>query len=590
MIRVARSRVCLMAALAVLAVPGCVSIPTDSAVQAGRDVGVQDEPQLNSNLPPGPVDGATREEVVTGFFQAMLAYPRQDALARKFLTPSAARYWDPDRSLVVYDDQEISSAGKAVDVRARRLGTLDKRGAWTSSTRGIDKVDLSVVTKTVKGEWRIANPPDGTYIDADYFERYFDPFSLYFFDPTRTILSPDPIYLLLNDFTATQLVQNLLRGPGAALRGVVSTAAPAGLELTRPVTVSQTSGLAGVALDDTARAMRPGQRRLFSAQLTWTLRQLPEIESISLSVEGRPLAVPGSGDRFDIEEFSGYDPALFGASRQLFGLTRRGLAQVSEDGVSAATGAVTRQRFDPRSAAIDPDGARAALVNQSGTKAVVSPVSESDQESVSGGGPSIWFDRGTDLLRPSFDVHEVLWLVDRTPDGARLLVVTRTRARTVTAPGITGERVLGFSVSRDGTRLAAVVRSAGAARLVVTVVDRDPERPARVRLSTARQVSGLGLTFGGENNIAWLSSTSVAVLASESGGSLQPFDVRIDGSSREPFDGFLPIRPVSIAAAPNPDVPLAVGNRTGQIYLRAPELGWSAYAGAAKVQAPVYPG
>ncbi|MDQ3480147.1 MAG: hypothetical protein M3423_02255, partial [Actinomycetota bacterium] len=64
----------LLSGLVCLAVTtGCVSIPTESPVSQGRDLGVQDEPQLNSNLPPGPAPGATREEIAAGFLEAMLA-------------------------------------------------------------------------------------------------------------------------------------------------------------------------------------------------------------------------------------------------------------------------------------------------------------------------------------------------------------------------------------------------------------------------------------------------------------------------------------------------------------------------------------
>jgi len=570
--------------LAVALAAGCVSIPTDGPIRRGRDVGVRDEPQLNSNLPAGPAPGASREEVVAGFFDAMLAYPRQDALAREFLTEPAATKWSPDQSLVVYDDQELSDNPEAVTVRALRLGTLDSRGAWTSSTRATAQVSLSLRTELVGDEWRIANPPVGTYIDADYFDRYFEPFALFFFDPTESILTPDPVYLSLGESTLAMLVEDLLRGPSVRLAGIVSTAAPRGLTVAGSVTLSA-NGQARIPLSSEARQMSADQRRLLAAQLTWTLKSLAEVASISLTVDGQPLEVPGSGASFGIDEFSGYDPAGFGASlRQLFGLSSRGLVTVSADGISRVTGSIGRGPRDARSGAVEPSGDRAALVDATGRRLVVGQVS------AAGGGTAVWFNDGTDLLRPSWDIHHVLWVVDMTERGAALYTLVAGRARPIEVPGITGETVLGFAVSRDGTRLAAVVRRQGKTKLVISIINRDAKRPADVVLTTAEEVQGPDVTFSGTDNLAWLSPTSVAVLANDDGGDLQPFEVRIDGSNLSTFEGFLPIRPLTVAAAPNPDVPLVVGGGNGSLYFRSPEAGWTAYGPRVRVRLPFYPG
>ncbi len=571
----------LVACLAVST--GCVSIPTDSPVSRGRDLGVPDEPQLNSNLPPGPAPGATREEIAAGFFEAMLAYPRSESLARSFLTPDAAARWNPAETLVVYDDQDLTEEDGVAVFRSRRLGSLDERGSWTSSTPGTSEVTVPMRTEQVDGELRLASPPTGTYIDADYFDRYFDPFALHFFDPTGTILTPDPVYLLLGESTATNLVRDLLKGPSRQLRGVAYSVAPENLVVSAPVRVSA-AGLAEVPLSGSALTMSPDDRRLFAAQLTWTLRALPEIETIAITVDGQPFSVEGSGTEFGVDEFAGYDPAGFAATRQLFGLTPRGLGIVSQDSTTRVLGSVNAAARDARSVAADPSGALAAVVSQEGGNVSVGAVS------TVGGGTSPWFRRGEDLLRPSWDIHRALWLVDRTADGARVYVATRDRARSVSAPGITAEQVLSFAISRDGTRMAAVVREGGKVRLVIALIDRSAADPVDVTLTPATTVFGPDVTFSGANNLAWLSPTSVAVLANEDGGDLQPFEVSIDGSRVITFDGFLPIRPVSVASGPNSDIPLVVGSRRGELYVSDPESGWASFGAETPVLSPVYPG
>ncbi len=572
-----------LVAIAFGLLPGCVSIPTDSPVRQGRQVGARDEPQLNSNLPPGPAVGAGRDDIVAGFFAAMLAYPRSDSLARSFLTPSAAKSWDPSATLVVYDDQEITPETDAISVQARRLGALDGRGAWLSSTPGTSQVGLSIHTELVDGEYRVSDPPAGSYIDEDYFERYLDPFSIYYFDPTGTILTPDPVYLQLGESTPTTLVRDLLKGPGSSLAGVVSTAAPDGVKVASPVTVSS-SGLAVIPLTEQAQAMSADQRRLLAAQLAWTLRPLGDIETIALTVNARRLEVRGSGTRFGVDDFSGYDPAGLGVSRQLFGLTSGGLVTVTASGASPVLGAIASAPKEARAAAVDPVAAQAALVNTDGTKVVVGSVS-----SVTAG-TAVWFTNGHDLLRPSWDIHEVLWLVDQTDSGAKVYTVTSRRTRKVAVPGISGERVLGFAISRDGTRLAAVVDTGDSTRLVIAVIDRQPSAPAKVSISPARGVFGPEVAFSGSNSVAWSSPTSVAVLANDEGGDQQPFDISIDGSDVNTFDGFLPIRPVSATAAPNADLPLVVGSAQGQLYERGPEVSWTRLGGTVKIRAPLYPG
>ncbi len=562
---------------------GCVSIPTESPVSQGRDLGVQDEPQLNSNLPPGPAPGATREEIAAGFLEAMLAYPRSKSLARSFLTSDAAARWDPAETLVVYDDRDLKEDDGIVVFRSRRLGSLDERGSWTSSTPGTSEITVQIRTEQVDGEWRLAGPPAGTYIDADYFERYFDPFALHFFDPTGTILTPDPVYLLLGESTATTLVRDLLKGPSRQLRGVAYTVAPDDLAISSPVQVSS-AGLAEVPLSASALTMSPDDRRLFAAQLMWTLRALPEVETIAITVDGQQVSIEGSGTQFSVDEFAGYDPAGFAAARQLLGLAPRRVVTVTQDGATRVVGSVAAAAKEARSVAADPSGALAAAVSRDGSDVFVGSVS------TAGGGTSPWFRRGEDLLRPSWDIHQVLWLVDRTAGGARLYATTADRTRSVTAPGITAERVLSFAVARDGTRMAAVVEEDGRARLVIALIDRSAADPGDVTLSPATTVYGPEVTFSGDNNLAWLSPTSVAVLANEDGGDLQPFEVSIDGSRVVTFDGFLPIRPVSIASGPNIDIPLVVGSRRGELYVRDPESGWAPFGEGTRVSSPVYPG
>jgi Lipoprotein LpqB beta-propeller domain/Sporulation and spore germination len=560
----------------------CVSIPTESAVQRSRAVGVQHEPQLITNVPPGPAPGATREEVVSGFFAAMLAYPQTLTKARQFLTPDAASAWDPSKGLVVYDDEQIRDHRGVVTVRMHARGSLDFRGKWTSAVPPRSTLHINLHPVRINGEWRIADPAPGTFIDSDYFTQYFRPFSLYFFDPTLSVLTPDPVYLLLGETTATALVTDLMLGPSKELAGVAATAVPPHTELDGGVTTSS-SGQVDVPLTDPVLSLSSEGRQQLAAQLTWTLRQLPEVQAISVTVSGTPLDVPGVAVKgvFGVDEFAGYDPS-FAAHLGLFALSSRGLVTVTQDGVTPVAGPTASAATSARYVAVDASASLAALVK--GGRVLVGATVASAEA------PATWFSGGVSLLRPSWDVHQVLWLVDARPTGAVLYAVTANGARRVAAPGIDGRDVKALAVSRDGVRLAAIVQRGSTSSLVVSEIDRNSAHPAAVRLSAARPVVSPGFAVRRLHDLAWESPTTLLVLASEQRGNPLPFEVSIDGSNASALGGFLPIRPASVAAGPNVDAPVVIGDRSGHIYVQTPDLLWIPFGGTTALRAPVYPG
>ena len=69
------------------------------------------------------------------------------------------------------------------------------------------------------------------------------------------------------------------------------------------------------------------------------------------------------------------------------------------------------------------------------------------------------YPRGTDLLRPAYDLYGQLFVVDRTSAGAGLSVVRAGDARTVRAPGLTGPGIINkANASRVAARAAKGTR------------------------------------------------------------------------------------------------------------------------------------
>jgi hypothetical protein len=605
-----RARRAVLVAIAValsLGVSGCVSIPDSSGVGQASGVGVTDHSQQIVTVAQGPLAGSDPESLVYGFLNAMLAYPRDVDVEREFLTPDAVSSWDPDAGVTVYSDApRVARRGSNVTVTAQTMGSLDVRGSWTSSypapgSAGTESASISphsaqrvvgLKLQKVGGEWRIANPPDGVFISEDYFIRYFQAFSLYFFDPSRSILTPDPVYLLVGDTAPTALVNDLLQGPTADLSGAVNTAAPAGLQLDVSVSVSQ-SGLAVVPL--TSDLLNDTDRQLFAAQLAWTLRQIDTINRIEINVDGAPLPIENSGSAFDADGFAAYDPAGLAGERRLFALGKNGLVTVSTtSGVVGVPGPIGRI-LGGASAAVQTSGKSAAIVSGDRTSVSVGPIAAGT--AAESGGVETWIQNASDLLRPSWDVRGVLWLVDGTEGAQQILVMTDAGVSTrVKADWLANQEIDAFSVSRDGVRFAAIVRRPdGERQLEMATIVRQAGVRGRdhVSLNPPQIIRSAATTLVRLKDLAWVSPTSLAVLAQEPNGPLQTYEVAIDGSDIEAAGGFLNARvvPTSIAAGPNTDAPIAIATEGGSIEVQTPDLEWNSItADSGRLWAPVYPG
>jgi Lipoprotein LpqB beta-propeller domain/Sporulation and spore germination len=578
----------LVVAVVAAAVAGCVSIPDSSPVREGREVDARGEPGVINNIPVGPTPGATPMDIVSGYFAAMLAYPQTDEVARQFLTPTAAENWSSDARVVVYDSQAIAEGAGGVDVHGRTLGWLDSRGAWTTTQGAQAQRSTHLRLTKIDGEWRIINPLPGLYVDREYFLRSYAQLSLYYFDPTRTALTPDPVYLLIGDDTATELIANLLLGPTRDLVGVAESIAPLGTELVGDVRVTP-GGLATIPLSQDVLALDELDRQLLAAQLTWTLRQLPDVDDIAITVDGAPFEIAGVGARIGIDELGGYDPAGLAVNRQLYALSSRGMVTLEDSGVVPQPAPIQEATAGARSVAVDPLASSVAVVSTDGTRLTVTSLNPAPDEAPE---PRVWLEGATDLLRPSWDVHGVLWAVDRGPQGAVVRAITGPNSDPVVLEmaGLSGRDIQGFAVSRDGVRFAAVVAEGDQAKLVIAKIQRPANQPGQVSLRGLREVVNPDITLTGISGLAWASPTGVALLANGEAGDRQIYQVSIDGSAVEGMTGFLPSRPVSLAAGPNADAPLAIGARNGKVYVQNLDLQWTEVPSSSRLWAPTYPG
>ncbi|MEP9364238.1 LpqB family beta-propeller domain-containing protein [Nocardioides sp. CN2-186] len=511
-----------VAAVAALLLTGCVQMPdsgpvteshSDTRVSAGSGVYINPRP---------PQQGASTTDIVRGFLAAMQATPIQTKTAREFLSDEAAASWDPQQQTVTYAVPPTPRETQdGVAVTLDEPDRLDSRGAWQGELP-VGQRTIRFPMVLVDGEWRIDAAPNALIVPEGWFEDNYQPVSLYFFDPTASILAPEPVYVPRGQTLASTLTRSLLLGPGDGMDRVIQSFIPSGLKIAVGVAVSD-DGIANISLTGDAGTLTSDAVGLMMAQFAWTLRQDPSVTGIKVSIDGEPLPLPGGMSSYRIDGGAEYDPAGFRASPLLYGLRDGVLASATTGALTAVSGPMGTDALGLRSVGVDVDATTAAGVTDDGRSVIEAPVSSSDD-----GRPRTVFN-GTDLLAPRWDFADRMWLVDQTADGAEVSWVRDGRSATVDVPGVTGEQVRAFLVSRDGTRFVAVVRRPSGDSLMISRIAHS--RSGRVLWATsARRISTDSDTQLPVRAIAWRTSSSIALLNPFTTATSQVRSASVDGS------------------------------------------------------------
>lgn len=545
-----RGPAAVAATLLVLALGGCVGLPDDGPVveaDAGQEL---DEQQASDIDARPPRDGASRLEIVSGFLEAMTAWPIQTNVAKEYLTGDAAGEWNPEAATVVYTDfVPPREVGAQVRVELTDADRLDASGGWRGAVpEGQRTLRFSLAVED--GQFRIVDPPDALVVPAPWFQQRFRQVSLYYFEPTAQILVPEPVFVPVGEQLATSLIEALIAEPARRLRDVVRTFVPPDLSVGLSVPVSD-SGVADIALVGDAPRPSADQAALLLAQLAWTLRQDPAISAFRLSIGGEELPLPGGASQYDLDTAAPFDPAGNEATDLLFGLRGDWMVAGGFGSLEPVTGPFGRRWTDVTSISVAPRAGFAAAVT--GADSVLVSRLRSGEDArlrtvVSG---------GTEIAQPTWDYADRLWVLDRTSDGARLVLVDGRRTREVRVPGVTGTDARRIVVSRDGTRLAALVGGPEGDRLVVSRVVID----ARGRVVRAIDPTVIWSTGGGPRvlDLAWIGSAEVGLLTPARPGALYEVETVVaDGASLgvDTQSTTVSGRVIGLAGSPEPDAPL----------------------------------
>lgn len=574
-----RRGLAILVMLMALALSGCVSLPEQGPVRSVAAENQGDGETLVDYTPGGPKPGSAPVPLVDNFLTAMTATPLNTFVARQFLTSESSSSWVPEGGTLVYGSHRlISLPGGQVGLQLRDVVELDGRGTWLGDpTRGAGRNYTLRLVKEGK-EWRISHPPNRLIIPQSHFETQYQQYFLYFFDKSAQVLVPEPVYEPRGLQAPTLLVAGLLKGPEPALRGVESTFLPGGTALDGISVPVSRDGTAEVPLSDDVLDVNDDQLNLLYAQLGFTLGQIPGVERIRVTVGGTPVDLPGARVDVGVGQWSEFAPSVAWASTGLFGIRDRRVVSLTGGRESRVSGPFGTLPLGLRSIGVDLPAQHIAGVTSDGRR-----VLESDKDRTAGEPATLRdvrtvYPRGTDVLPPVYDLYGQLWVLDRTASGGRLSVVRAGSARVVAAPGLTGQPVVRFVLSRDGTRLVAQIRRGGRDSLVIARVQRD----ARGRVRAVGPAVPLPLTGAGSpqiRDLGWRTPGSLAVLSGQNPNTSQVLVVKIDGSST-PEDlstdaELFRDQAVRLVTSPATGSPLYIGTVAGQLFSLAATGRWT---------------
>jgi hypothetical protein len=566
----------LVLVLVVAALAGCASVPASSPVQVLRRVGEGDAPVL----PPGPVDGSNALDLVRGFVYASGSSPDRHGAARRFLAPEAGE-WDDGVGVTVLAEQFDTVYPSAVDpegdtrtvrIRGTSLGRLTP-GGWFEAAQAPVQLDIGVVRR--EGQWRIARLPAGVLVRQSDFQANYRTVKSWFVDPVRRVTVPDLRYVPASPARAqaARAMELLLAGPSTALRDAATSVLPTNAQL-RSNVASSPEGSLIVDLTQVGD-LDEADRRLLAAQVVLSLAEV-SVGRVRLLVDGAPLLA----DRPDVtrddvlalaaEPAPGTVPALVVSGGRVYQLTGGppdtalpGPLGNGELAVQSAASSPDRRRI----AAVTADGPRLRLL-LGGPEGTATPVglqaSTMTRPSWASGGAEVW------TVMDSSVVARVLLDTD---GSAR---IGQVDAGELTAVG----PVQDLRLSRDGVRVAAVVRGGLYAAAVVRSADGD----VAIRNVRPLRSADLGEVVAAD----WRAAETVVAVSR--GGDGPVSQVSVDGLTWDLLPGSNLTPPLrAVAAAPNR--PVLVTDQTGVWSFSGGELEtWRQVVGGVPDAVPIYPG
>lgn len=508
-------RTLVLAVCACVALTACSSIPTDSPV--GHIEAGSGEPGASSaRIPDGPEPGDSIGEIVRGFLAAGAGTGNNFSVAKSFLTEAEAQEWKPQESVSLLPNDtdldslnyEVTSDQKTLTMSAPVVGLVDSSGIFNSTKPGTQS-NMEFSLRQENGEWRIASAPNGLLISQTEFRTVFLNYSLEFFTSDYNYLVPDSRWFLRSSSTPTAIINELLSGPAPYLSGAVVTSIPDGAKLSDSNVVSIENGVAKVSLGNQSAAPTDREKGLIRQQIASTLKGIPSISSIEVSVGGQ-LISESLQPKTDTSVQVDGPPVVLAKNR---------LSRISGTTVAKVENSPNLSKAEASDPAVSFDDSFYVYLQHAGKQLMRLKADGVDSTSIF---------EGKKLVRPSVDRFNMVWTGESANKGKITAVGKDGQSYSVAADFLSGRDLIDLEVSRDGTRIALLSKHKGeSSRIDVVGIPRDKAgNPSR---GVSEAPIEVGSNFDKVKDISWAGSTSLVALAAMENARIQPFRIGVTG-------------------------------------------------------------
>ncbi|WDG18991.1 LpqB family beta-propeller domain-containing protein [Microbacterium sp. Clip185] len=514
-----RMLIAVLGALA-LVLTACAGLPTTGTVQPGPQLGSDSTAPDVIYRPDGPQPGATARQIVDGFVRAASGPQDNWQVARQFLAEDYRDQWKPEAGVIVdvLADRSYAEIDDEIVLDVTPQATIDEAGTYTLSDEGASVPLPFSLAQDADGEWRITHAPDGIVLDEDLFRNVFRSYDVMYFDPTWRYLVPDVRWFPTTN-ALTRIAAAVVNGePSPWLAASVVSAFPDNVTLVPSVPL--TNGVAQAQLSEQALGLDQVTLDRMQTQLSASL-VTAQVTAVEMQVDGARVnasRIPTRSTLVDsralVRDADGFGYLLSGELTPLPGLSSA-LIEAEPTAVQLGVGRTV-------AAVLLPDGS-AAEVTDDGVSRVV--------------------DERAGVLAPTIDPFGMIWTVPAA-DPSRVRA-TGTDGTVLEVPSAWGaSRIDAMQISRDGSRMAAVLTAGGRSLLVVAGVERDS---AGVPSALGPAVS-LATLDAPTRGLAWLDTTTIGVVSGDAAAPV--FVQQVVGGAATVVDA--PVDAVALSGANSP--------------------------------------
>jgi len=523
-------------------------VPEEGAIQQGDASAANRTDQFIRVIPQSPREGMSPAQIVQGFLDASAAFEDDHAVAREFLTLKAGNLWNPNAGVQVFKGApDLVDDGAVVSFAAPLAGEISKRGTYEIAGPNAE-LNAEFTLEKEDEQWRISQLPQGLELSTVDVARAFRALSVYYFNPQFSTLVPDARMIPVpGNGVATGLMRALLDGPDPWLAPAVKTAFPLGVGLNFDF-VGVNSGVAKVDLTADALFANDGARLQMAQQIVWTLRQLPDVSAVSITSGGQLLTIAGVPYPIPRDEWPLIDPSGLEPGAEAIFANGVGVAKLSDGKDQQVVGYPTTANSAFTQVVVNRSGGMLSGVDALGR--VWSALIEAN---------TTWsqlpITRAIQWLE--FDATGGLWVWD--PSNGLAAWDAPGPIKSISVTGLpNGASLVKAVPSRDGTRVALILRRSGTNAVYLARIQQNVESDARV----ISGVRAFAPQASGVLDVDWSSANSLAFIGRSDNGDVQAFDLDLASGALTPQGG--PEDPQSIAAAPG--LPVLIDAANGIIY------------------------